>query len=82
MHLTAPNRNASASTGMTLGGAFINDTGSFQGEWSPLDSTAAGPCFLKVPAASAAIVKIGGTLPPVSQKIDFPGKFAEGNAST
>lgn len=68
MDMTAPQSNPTATSGITLGGATINDNGSFHGKWSSLDSVENGRYVLKVPATSAAIVKIGGTniqvLPP------------------
>lgn len=56
--LAAPNGDVAAKTGVTLGGAAINDNGSWRGKWAPLMSDKAGQCALKVPAASAAIVKL------------------------
>lgn len=69
MYLVAPNGDPTATTGITLGGAAITDTGSFQGRWSQLDSVGGGIYTLKVPATCAAIVKIGGTITSVQPKI-------------
>jgi hypothetical protein len=56
--LTAPEGNVTAKTGVTLGGASINNNGSWLGKWTRLSTHKAGQCAVKVPAASAAIVKI------------------------
>ncbi|HZM06515.1 MAG TPA: glycosyl hydrolase family 79 C-terminal domain-containing protein [Candidatus Saccharimonadales bacterium] len=58
MLLTAPNGGVSAQSGVTLGGASIEDDGSWHGQWTALHSTQPGTCAVKVPPASAAIVKI------------------------
>jgi len=51
--LTGPGNDISATSGETLGGAEIKSDGSWSGNWSP--STEA---TLKIPAASAAIIKL------------------------
>jgi len=57
--LTSTNGNAAAKTGVTLGGAFISADGPWLGKWTPLMmSDDSRRCAVKVPAASAAIVKI------------------------
>ncbi|MDE3066980.1 MAG: hypothetical protein KGJ60_05440 [Verrucomicrobiota bacterium] len=55
--LTAPVGDVAVKTGVTLGGATIGDDGSWHGKWKAVGSSEAGRCVLKVPAASAAIVK-------------------------
>jgi hypothetical protein len=56
--LTAPNGDAAAKTGITLGGAAITADSSWLGKWAPLPTGQAGQCVLKVPGASAAVVRI------------------------
>jgi hypothetical protein len=51
--LTAPNNDVAATAGVTLGGAAIQNDGSWKGKWTPLDSS-----VVKVPAASAVVVKL------------------------
>jgi hypothetical protein len=46
-----------AKTGITLGGAPIHDDGSWRGKWKSLKLNKTRRCAVKVPAASAAIVK-------------------------
>ena len=61
MLLTAPENNVAAKTGITLGGAEIQDDAAWNGKWTPLVNHAAGGQFtLKLPAASAALVEITG----------------------
>ncbi|MGH8022100.1 MAG: glycosyl hydrolase family 79 C-terminal domain-containing protein, partial [Limisphaerales bacterium] len=57
MFLTAPGGDAAATTGVTLGGAPIADDGAWHGKWTILPATKMGRCVLRVPAASAAILK-------------------------
>jgi hypothetical protein len=57
--LTAPNGDVAAKTGVTLGGAEIQDDATWNGKWTDLPKPAAdGKFSLKLPAASAALVKI------------------------
>lgn len=56
--LTAPGGDVTAKTGVTLGGASIGNNGPWLGKWNPLVLDKPGQCVVKVPAASAAIVKI------------------------
>ena len=56
--LNSPNANVSAKTGVTLGGAEIEDNGSWNGKWTPLKADKTSRCTVIVPAASAAIVKL------------------------
>jgi hypothetical protein len=62
MYLKAPNNDVSATTGIMLGGATLNNTGEWQGKWTTLQPSGNGPLTIPVSAASAAIVKI--PLPP------------------
>jgi hypothetical protein len=57
MLLTAPDADLAAQTGVTLGGAAINDY-SWAGKWTPLTSGEAGKYVVEVPPASAAVVRI------------------------
>ena len=59
MYLEAPDGNAGATSGITLGGASINDYGGFKGKWKRINAISPRRCEITVPAASAAIVKIG-----------------------
>jgi hypothetical protein len=57
--LVAPENDAAATTGETLGGAMIEKGGSWSGEWQPLRPVAVERGFaVEVPPASAAIVKL------------------------
>jgi hypothetical protein len=58
MSLTAPNGDAGATRGITLGGATITNNVPWQGNWTPLKLDKFGQCSLIVSAASAALVKI------------------------
>ena len=58
MFLTAPNGDVAATSGVTLGGATITNNAPWEGKWTPLQSSDAGQCSVKVPAASAVLVKI------------------------
>ncbi len=70
MYLTAPaDSGVYATLGVTLGGATINNSGPWQGKFSPLDSTDSHGSVVIVPASSAAIVKITDPLTAVS----YPG---------
>jgi hypothetical protein len=56
--LTAPNGCVAAKTGVTLGGASICADRPWRGKWTPLPvDPKNGPLKLKVPAASAAVVR-------------------------
>lgn len=52
--------NVTAKAGMKLGGAAIADDGSWRGKWRVLKPGKSGSCVVKVPAASAAIVRFSG----------------------
>ncbi len=56
--LTSPDGNLAAETGVTLGGASISDSGSWDGKWTPLMSDKTGQCRLNVPATAAAVIKL------------------------
>src|ERR1035441_10634321 len=56
--LTAPEGDAAAKTGVMLGGASINADGPWLGKWTTLVAGHASQYLVKVPAASAAIVRI------------------------
>ena len=58
MYLKASNNDVAATTGISLGGATINNTGEWQGKWTSLKSDGNGKLMVPVSAASAAIVKI------------------------
>ena len=53
--LSAPGNDIAACSGETLGGAEIQSDGSWKGSWTTLNSST-----LKLPPASAAIIKISG----------------------
>lgn len=58
MYLKAPNNDVSATTGITLGNATLNNTSEWQGKWTALEQSGTGPLTIPVSAASAAILKI------------------------
>jgi hypothetical protein len=58
IYLMSPHGDVTAKTGVTLGGAAINNDGAWRGEWTSLKSDTRGQCALKVPPATAVIVKI------------------------
>jgi hypothetical protein len=58
MYLNAPNNDVSATSGISLGNATVNNTGEWQGKWTLLPAVGNGPLTIPVSAASAAIVKI------------------------
>ncbi len=60
MFLRAPGDNVLDTGGMTLGGSTISNTRPFVGRWSPIDTVESGDYVLKVPYATAAVVRIGG----------------------
>jgi len=56
--LSAPNGDISATSGVTLGGAPIDDDGTWKGTWTPLPTAADGKGFnIKVSPASAAVIR-------------------------
>ena len=56
MTLTAPNDDATAKAGVMLGGAPIEDDGSWKGKWSVMPQPVNGTVRVKVPACSAIIL--------------------------
>jgi hypothetical protein len=56
--LTAPDGDAAAKTGVTLGGGSISAGGPWLGKWQPLPAGQPGQYTVKVPATSAAIVRV------------------------
>jgi len=58
MFLTAPNGDAGATNGITLGGASICNHAPWTGQWSALNSITNRQCTIIVPATSAAIVML------------------------
>lgn len=59
LFLSAPGNDVAAKTGITLGGADIQDDAMWRGKWKKLPMPGAGGQFkLKLPAASAALVEI------------------------
>jgi hypothetical protein len=59
MFLTVPNGDVGATTGMTFGGGTITNNAPWHGEWTALKAPEKNVCSVKVPAASAVVVKIG-----------------------
>lgn len=58
--LTAPGGDVAATTGITLGGAEIQNDGSWDGQWQDLAVAKPGAITLKVPAGSASIIRLEG----------------------
>ena len=58
LSLTAPGGEVAATSGETLGGAEIKSDGSWQGTWTTLPTDRSGIFAVKVPAASAVIIKL------------------------
>ncbi len=75
IYLKSPN-GVNDTDGVTLGGAVINNSGAWQGVWSPIDSVNAGTYFVTVPASSAAIVRIADTLTNLTDKPGLPENFS------
>jgi hypothetical protein len=59
MFLLPPDGNVGATTGMTLGGSVITNSGTWEGKWKPIKLIHEGKYKVIVPASSAAIVRIG-----------------------
>ena len=57
IYLNAPNGNIAAKTGVTLGGAEIQDNAIWKGKWTKLKAPP-GAVKVTVPGASAAVVKV------------------------
>lgn len=58
LYLCAPKGDVTSKTGVTLGGASLGNEKPWNGEWKPATLDRSGQCTVKVPAASAAIVRI------------------------
>ena len=58
MYLKAPHNDVSATAGITLGNATLNNTGEWQGKWATLPSSGNGHLTIPVSAASAVIARI------------------------
>lgn len=58
MLLTQVDSDVAAKTGVTLGGAEIQNNAKWNGKWTPLAAASGGRFTFKVPASSAALVKI------------------------
>lgn len=58
MLMTAPGGDVAATTGTTFGGAAIKDDGTWSGKWDELPNDRTGQFSLKVPAASATVIKL------------------------
>lgn len=58
MFLTAPDSDAAATNGITLGGAHITNNAPWRGTWTALNPGVEGHYAVTVPAASAAIIKV------------------------
>ena len=56
MFLTAPDGDASATSGETLGGGSIKNDGNWNGTWTSLDDPKKGKFSVNVPACSAVVV--------------------------
>ena len=74
MYLNVPDSNVADTTGVLLGNSAITNTG-WQGVWSPIDSINSSTYFVTVPASSAAIVKIKGTITSVLERPNLPNNF-------
>jgi len=58
--LTAPDNDVAAMAGETLGGASIQNDGSWTGTWTPLTTEKTGSVAVKIPSASAAVIRLAG----------------------
>jgi hypothetical protein len=58
MFLSSPGGDVQAKSGVTLGGAAINDDGSWAGTWTPLAAPSVGGRFsVNLPAATAVLLR-------------------------
>jgi hypothetical protein len=57
MSLTAPNNDAGATNGVTLGDALITNNAPWRGQWTALPPIANDSCKVIVPPTSATVVK-------------------------
>jgi hypothetical protein len=60
MFLTAMNEDVATKTGVTLGDSEIRDNAKWNGKWMQLTNSATDEFTLKLPASTAALVKISG----------------------
>jgi Glycosyl hydrolase family 79 C-terminal beta domain len=58
MTLTAPNGDVATKTGVTLGGAKIENDGNWAGTWTTISPAKSGILNVTVPAGSANIIKL------------------------
>jgi hypothetical protein len=58
MRLTSPSNDPAATSGTTLGGATITDTGDWSGTWEAIPTGNEQKIDVTIPSTSAAIVKI------------------------
>ena len=58
--LTAPEGDIAAESGLTLGGASIQEDGSWDGQWTSLEATGGdnSTITINMPPASVAVVKM------------------------
>jgi hypothetical protein len=57
LDLVQQNQDVAAKTGLTLGSAFIDSQGTWFGQWEKIEGTDSAKVNLKVPPASAAILR-------------------------
>jgi hypothetical protein len=60
--LTAPDNNVAATDGESLGGASIENDGSWSGSWREIPTKELGLLRVNVPAASAAVIKASAVI--------------------
>lgn len=58
MLLTTGNNNPAATEGITLGGSEIDNNGRWNGTWNAIDPPRNGSLTIKIPAASANIIRL------------------------
>ncbi|HTR82429.1 MAG TPA: glycosyl hydrolase family protein [Bacteroidota bacterium] len=63
------------TSGVTLGGAPITNSGPWQGVWQPIDSVRSGNCYITVPASTAAVVKIDAGVTSVPKETLQPDQY-------
>lgn len=63
IYLTAQHGDVTAKSGVTLGGTVISNSAPWTGKWTRLSSKKKGQCIVKVPAASAAVVRVAISSP-------------------
>lgn len=74
VYLRSPN-GVTDTTGVTIGGAAITNSGPWQGVWSPIDSASASAYFVSVPASSAAVVRISNLVTAISEPSGPPARY-------